>query len=386
MALFKKETKTSLGAQRLDELLRKDFGELFHFNGENFWIGIEGATVLTIQYLEHSDQVGSVHIDAQVAREVTLTPALCHDLLMNPDYHFIVGRWSVQPDGELEGLSTLLLGVDLFDMDTSIGNGELGTVIAAIAESSSDISDALIARHGGRSAIDSLTGENDGSATPATPHREPKESPPAGRTQDPNDYGLEGFMGRRVPDHERTMDYILSSAPADGLEELDDLKVTQGAWREISKSGRMDGMREPVVRLYLLPCQCGGYQWGIFAENRWSPDETFLSDGTAHVVMDAESVRNTRGMRLNSEGRGDGMYTLGGLRIGEWCECGDNWRPALAVAAAAVTFGIVKRNIAIAEGWLDDNGTYADGGDTYAAGYSDSGSDYSDVGFDFGGF
>lgn len=156
MALFKKSKNTPPGALRLDGFLREMYGEVFHFDDENFWMGINGSTVLTILYIEHSEGVGSIHINAHVVRKVSPTPALCHDLLTNPELQFTIGRWSIEADGESDGLSSVLLGVDLLDEDQSLTIGELGSIIGLLAETSDNIDDDLAARYGGMTAIDSL--------------------------------------------------------------------------------------------------------------------------------------------------------------------------------------------------------------------------------------
>jgi hypothetical protein len=157
VALFKKSKNAPSGALRLDGLLREMFGEVFHFDDENFWMGVNGSTVLSILYVEHSENVGSVHINAHVVRKVSPTPALCYDLLTNSDLQFTIGRWSIEADGESDGLYSVLLGADLVDEEGSITSGELGTVIGLLAETSDNIDEDLAARYGGKTAIDSLS-------------------------------------------------------------------------------------------------------------------------------------------------------------------------------------------------------------------------------------
>jgi hypothetical protein len=156
MALFNKSKKLPVGVQRIDAALRDNYGDTFQFDGENFWLGANGSTVLTILYVEHSETVGSVHVNAHVVRQVRVTPALCHDLLTNPDYQFMVGRWSIEPDGLAEGLFTLLLGVDLVDVESSVDISELSTVLELLAETADNIDDDLAAKHGGKTAMDAL--------------------------------------------------------------------------------------------------------------------------------------------------------------------------------------------------------------------------------------
>ena len=158
MALFSKSNNLPIGVQRLDAALRENYGDTFHFDGENFWIGGNGSTMLTILYVEHSENVGSVHVNAHVVRQVRVTPALCHDLLTNPDYQFMVGRWSIEPDGLNEGFFTVLLGADLVDLDASLDISELGTVMELLAETADGIDDDLAAKYGGKTAQEALGG------------------------------------------------------------------------------------------------------------------------------------------------------------------------------------------------------------------------------------
>lgn len=157
MGLFSKSKKVSAGALRLDGFLRDLYGETFHFDDENFWLGINGSTVLTILYLEHSDELSTVHINAQVVRAVEATPALCRDLLTNPDYRFNVGRWEIEADANAEGRSAVLLGVDLVDHQGSLEQHELSLILGSLAETADSIDDQLAARYGGLTAVDYFT-------------------------------------------------------------------------------------------------------------------------------------------------------------------------------------------------------------------------------------
>lgn len=156
MGLFSKSSKASAGAMRVDALLKEMYDDAFHFNGENFWMGVEGSTVITIIYFSHSDSIGSVHVNANVIREVAATPALCSDLLTNPDYSFTLGRWQIESDGE--GKFTVLLGIDLIDFEGSLDKAELGAALGVLAETADQIDDALAAKHGGKTAVASLGG------------------------------------------------------------------------------------------------------------------------------------------------------------------------------------------------------------------------------------
>ena len=219
-------------------------------------------------------------------------------------------------------------------------------------------------------------------ASPNPPLAEAESS--FSRTKDETqDHGLEGFMGRRAPDHERTVDYVLSQ-PKDES----NINVTQGAWVEMRKFCQAHGTRKAQMRLYFLPCQCGGHQWGIFIDEQRSRDDVVMNYESQSLLMDAVTAKNTKGSRLNSDGRGNGDFTFSFPLELKRCSCGDNWRPTLAVAAAAVAFGAVKRNIAIANGWLEDTNAHNDFVASNGGDYSDSGgSDYDyDVGFDMGGF
>jgi hypothetical protein len=159
MALFNKSKQAPVGAQRLNSQIQAMYDEVFHFDGEDFWMGVNGSTVLTIRYLEHQENAGSVHINAHVVRKVRVTPQLCQDLLTNPEYHFLVGRWRIEPDDEADGLSTVLLGAELLDQDGSLNIDDLGSIVGLLAESADNIDDELAARHGGMTAVDSFENE-----------------------------------------------------------------------------------------------------------------------------------------------------------------------------------------------------------------------------------
>jgi len=159
MALFNKSKQAPAGAQRLNFQIQAMYDELFHFDGEDFWMGVNGSTVLTIRYLEHQGNAGSVHINAHVVRKVRVTPQLCQDLLTNPEYQFLVGRWRIEPDDEADGLSTVLLGAELLDQDGSLNIDDLGSIVGLLAESADNIDDELAARHGGMTAVDSFENE-----------------------------------------------------------------------------------------------------------------------------------------------------------------------------------------------------------------------------------
>lgn len=158
MALFSKGNTLPVGIQRIDAALRENFGDIFHFDGHNFWLGARGSTMLTINYLELSDTVGSVHVNAHVLRQVRVTPALCHELLTNSDYEFLVGRWSIEPDDEHEGLSTVLLGCDLLDLEASLDLDELSSVMELLAEIADNIDDGMAIKFGGKTSRQSVKG------------------------------------------------------------------------------------------------------------------------------------------------------------------------------------------------------------------------------------
>lgn len=156
MGLFNKAQQAPKGALRLNGYLQELYDGVFHFDDENFWMGVEGSTILTILYLQHSDDLGTVHINAHVVREVEATPALCHDLLTNPDYKFNVGRWEIEPDVNNPDRVAVLLGVDLVDFESSLGPGELSMVIGTLAEMADKFDDELAARHGGLTAVKAI--------------------------------------------------------------------------------------------------------------------------------------------------------------------------------------------------------------------------------------
>jgi uncharacterized small protein (DUF1192 family) len=97
-----------------------------------------------------------LHVNAHVIREVTVTPALCYDLLANPDYQFLVGRWEIRPDEDNERNAAVFLGADLVDYEGSLSVGELATTISLLAETADNIDDALVAKHGGKTAAQAL--------------------------------------------------------------------------------------------------------------------------------------------------------------------------------------------------------------------------------------
>jgi hypothetical protein len=119
-------------------------------------MGINGSTVITLFYLEHSESVGSLHVNAHVIRDTAVTPALCYDLLANPDYQFLLGRWEIRPDADDARSAAVFLGVDLVDYEGSISIGELATTISLLAETADNVDDVLVAKHGGKTATQAL--------------------------------------------------------------------------------------------------------------------------------------------------------------------------------------------------------------------------------------
>lgn len=156
MGLFSKSGKASEGVVRVDGIIKELYGDNFHFDGEDFWMGVEGSTVVTILYVPVTDSAGAVHVNAHVIRDVVVTPALCSDLLTNPNYHFLLGRWQIEQDDS--GKSIVLLGIDLIDYEGSLDATELGEAIAFIAGTADEIDDGLVAKYGGKTAVASMGG------------------------------------------------------------------------------------------------------------------------------------------------------------------------------------------------------------------------------------
>lgn len=207
------------------------------------------------------------------------------------------------------------------------------------------------------------------------------------------EHGLEGFRGRRVPDRERTIEHVMAeftgggqhgNGPAATCRNEPNITVTKNAWREIGTQCRTSGLERAQVRLHILPCQCGGRNWGLSFDDGVGEGDVFVSNGSETIVLDPVSAKNARQTYLDTDGRGGGF--LFSMSNSKFCECGDDWRPTMAVAAMAVAFGVVSRHVAIANGWFQDNSGYADTSADYGGDYSDSGGGDYDVGFDFGGF
>ena len=156
MALFNKSKQAPEGARRIEAQLQEAFGDVFHFDGEDFWMGVNGSTVLTIRYLEHQEDAGSVHINAHVVRKVRATAQLCHELLTSPEYQFLVGRWRIEPDDEAEGLSTVLLGTELLDQDGTLNTEDISAIVGLLAEAADTVDDELASQYGGMTAVDSF--------------------------------------------------------------------------------------------------------------------------------------------------------------------------------------------------------------------------------------
>lgn len=225
------------------------------------------------------------------------------------------------------------------------------------------------------------------------PAIEQDNAAPPTRRNDPNDHGLEGFMGWRVPDRERTIEYVLGESRGSGQNDNGsadvsrnepDITVTKNAWREIGSQCRTGGMARAQVRLHILPCQCGGHHWGLSLDEEIERDDVLVSNGSATIVLDPVSAKNAQQTYLDTEGRGGSF--LFSMTNSNFCECGDYWRPTMAVAAMAVAFGFVTRRVAIANGWLQESEAYGEAPADHGGDYSDSGGSDYDFDFDMGGF
>jgi|GEM_PF-891588 len=154
MGLFsKKSAKASASVQRIDAMLQDAFVETFSFDGEDHWVGREGSTVVCIQYYNFPQGVGVVRVDAMVIRDVVATPALCSELLTNPDYNRLIGRWDISADDETPGKSIVNLGMTLLDAPEHLVAGELLNAVILIAERADEVDDVLAAKFGGKTAL-----------------------------------------------------------------------------------------------------------------------------------------------------------------------------------------------------------------------------------------
>lgn len=214
----------------------------------------------------------------------------------------------------------------------------------------------------------------DAFAASPNPPLEFDDDPPPRSIDAPQDHGLEGFMGNRAAAQPTYTDWNKRG-----------LNVSEDAWGMISRTCRSNSRGNVArARVYVLPCKCGGHKSGINVENNKKHDDVEVVHGSEMVVMDPESAKNARGASLDADARGF-YITLGGARV-RGCECGDNWKPTMAVAASALALGLVNRNYGIARGWYEDNGAQADHGDFSGADSGDSGGGDFDFGMDFGAF
>jgi len=206
------------------------------------------------------------------------------------------------------------------------------------------------------------------------PLMEVDDGPAPRSSETPKDYGLEAFMGTRV-----------DAEPADIKLNKRGLNVSNGAWRQISRTcDSSSGGNVARARLFVLPCQCGGYRSGIDAVDTKKHDDVAVGHGMEVVVMDPESAEHARGSSLDADARG--FYLTLGDPSARHCECGDNWKPTMAVAASALALGLVNRNYGVARTWYEDHGAEADHGDFSGADSDDPGGGDFDFGMDFGGF
>ena len=229
-----------------------------------------------------------------------------------------------------------------------------------------------------------------------------KESKPADRRNNLNDHGLEGFMGRRDveiqadPMTKYGLEGFLGRNTTDGASHYGneraaaanrepEITVTNFAWREIGALCLANGMQRAQVRLHVLPCQCGGRHWGLNRESHLRSDDVIVTNGSVKLILDPVSAKNARRTELDAEVTGSFTFSMSDSKF---CSCGENWQPTLAVAAMAITFGVVARNVAIANGWLHGNSGQAESAASNGGNYQDSsGGDYGDdFSFDFGGF
>ena len=155
MGLFsKKSSKASASVQRIDAILQEEFDGALQFDGEDFWIGREGSTMVMVQYFDGGDAAKcGARVDAVVIDQVVATPALCSELLTNPELDKGLGRWRIIPIEGGSGKSRVLLGMELLDVDGSLDADEIINVVTWIASAADHFDDELATKYGGKTAF-----------------------------------------------------------------------------------------------------------------------------------------------------------------------------------------------------------------------------------------
>ena len=155
MGLFsKKSSNASASVQRIDAILQEEFDGALQFDGEDFWVGGQGSTMVMVQYFDGGDAAKcGARVDAIVIDQVVATPDLCFELLTNATYDTVLGRWRIIPFEGGSGKSRVLLGMALLDVDGSLDADEIINVVRYIASAADHLDDELATKYGGKTAL-----------------------------------------------------------------------------------------------------------------------------------------------------------------------------------------------------------------------------------------
>lgn len=150
--------KSISGAQKLDKMIRELFGDAFGFDGDAYWLGLVGNSVITVNHVTHDPNFSTIHVNAHVVRGLKASPALCFDLMTNPNYQFNA-RWRLEAIVGTHDDFILMLGVDMFDLNNDFNYEEFAIRVDILAAIAQTVDCELVEKHGGRTAIDSLEAE-----------------------------------------------------------------------------------------------------------------------------------------------------------------------------------------------------------------------------------
>lgn len=154
MGLFsKKSSKASASVQRIDAILQEEFDGALQFDGEDFWIGYQGSTMVMVEYIGLDEAVmGVARVDGVVIDQVVATPDLCFELLTNAKYYGYLGSWRIRPIEGGSGKSRVFLSMELLDPDGSLDADQIINVVRFIANTADYLDDELATKYGGKTA------------------------------------------------------------------------------------------------------------------------------------------------------------------------------------------------------------------------------------------
>ena len=151
MGLFNRQPQSNPEFDRINAMLEQEFGDALDRLQPNHWVGVEGSAVVDIRAEEISDGNCVVSVNSPVLMEIAITPDLCRHLMIECQQS--LARWDVWLD-ENGRTGTILLGAELIDHQGSLDIAEISILVSFLATTADALDDQLMARFGGKRAID----------------------------------------------------------------------------------------------------------------------------------------------------------------------------------------------------------------------------------------